>query len=270
MHAVLATVLLSLGGSAWAQDDTTPPAPAEPRDFPTALPRELTPEDRLDAAIGAYLAGELETARRGFLGLVADAGLEQSYPQVRREAQVYLGSLDYNLGDRDAARSTFLSILLEEPDFALDPFAHPPELLAFFDSVRVQAQVMRPVPLPTPDPGPRLNPLLLVVPGGLQLYNQQRGYGLTVLGGVAGLALATGAINLRLRAMDQDSSATGVQVYTEADKQLAERLKTVNNVTGWSTVALWSATFLHGALVSTRRDGTEKVSVLGPNLVVRW
>jgi hypothetical protein len=108
------------------------------------------------------------------------------------------------------------------------------------------------------------------VPGGLQLHNEQRGYGLTVLGGVAGFALATGAVNLRLRAMDQDSGATGIQVYTEADKQLAEQLKTVNNVTGWTTVALWSATFLHGALVSTRRDSTEAVSVVGPNLVVRW
>ncbi len=270
MLAVLATLVLSWGGPAWAQEEA-PPDPGDDAQAPTTvIPEEQTPEDRLAQAIQAYLSGELETARRGFLSLVADTRLEQSHPTVRREAQVYLGSLDYNLGDRDAARSTFLSILLEEPEFALDPFAHPPELIAFFDSVRVQAQVMRPVPPPPAEPAPRLNPLLFVVPGGLQLYNQQRAYGLGVLGGVAGLALATGAINLRLRAMDQDANSTGIQVYTEADKQLAERLKTVNNVTGWSTVALWSATFLHGALVSTRRDGTEKVSVVGPNVVVRW
>ncbi|GEM_PF-1488759 len=274
MQVVLAAILLSGLGSALAQEDALPDGPPEPAEFPAELPPELppelTPEDRLAAAIQAYLSGELESARRAFLALVADAGLEQSHPQVRREAQVYLGSLDYDRGDRDAARSTFLSILLEEPDFELDPFAHPPELLAFFDSVRVQAQVMRPPPPATVEPRPRLNPLLLVVPGGLQLYNEQRGYGLSVLGGVAALALTTGALNLRLRAMDKDSGASGVQVYTEADKQLAEQLKLLNNVAGWSTVGLWSLTFLHGALVSTRRDGTERVSVVGPNLWVRW
>ncbi len=263
MPVFLACALL-LAGSVRAAE-----APSEAVDAPAGGEQETgSPEARLAAAIQAYLSGELETAREGFLSLVADPGLQQSHPEVRREAQVYLGSLDYNLGDRDAAQATFLSILLEDPDYQLDPFAHPPELLAYFDAVRAQADVLRPPP--PPEPRPRPNPLLLVVPGGLQFYNDQRGYGAVVLTGVAGLALTTGALNLGLRGMDEDRNEPGIQVYSESDKQFAQRLKDVNNVTGWSTVALWSLTFLHGALVSTLRDSPRNVSVVGPNVVVRF
>lgn len=273
MHGVLAWMLLGTVGSAWAQDLSSPDgdsAAGADTAPPPSPPAQLSPQDRLGAGITAYLSGDLPAARDVFLLLVADAGLQESHPEVRRDAQVFLGSLDYNRGDREAARTTFLSILLEDPDYELDPFDHPPELLAFYDSVRVQAQAMRPVVVATAPPRPRLNPLLLVVPGGLQLYNEQPGYGLVVLGGVAALAATSGALNLRLRAMDQDSQEAGVQVFDEADKLLAEQLKTANNVAGWGTLAVWSATFLHGALVSTRQDGTKAVSVVGPNVVVRW
>ena len=288
MGVFMVGTLLFLAGTALAQEASSEEGPVDPAGVhpapePEALPdpppgpgtQAPTPEDtgpeaRLSRAIQAYLSGELEEAREAFLLLVADKGLEQSHPQVRREAQVYLGSLDHNLGDRDAARNTYLLILLEDPDFQLDPFAHPPELLAFFDSVRVQAQAMRPIAPPPEAPSKSLNPLLLVVPGGLQLHNGQQMTGLTVLGGVAGLGLLTGALRVRLQTMDVDTDRDGIQVHTEEDKLLAERLKLATQATGWSTLVIWSASFLHGALVSTRSDGTKTVSMVGPNLVVRW
>jgi hypothetical protein len=273
MPGVLAWVLLVLVELSSAQQPPLLPQP-EPTfatpDYPVVLAANSLPTERLDAAIEAYLRGDLDLARDAFLALVADPGLKQSHPQVRREAQVFLGSLDYNLGDRRAAHRTFLSILLEDPEFELDPFAHPPDLLAFYDSVRVEALAMRPRPVEPVEPRERLNPLLIVVPGGLQLYNDQRRYGLLVLGGVTAAAATSLVAGIQLRRMDTDSETAQIEVTTESDKLLAERLKLTANVSGFAGIVLWSATFLHGALMSPRRDGTETVSVVGPNIVVRW
>ncbi len=52
------------------------------------------------------------------------------------EAYRILGLSEFQLGDRGAARSAFVSLLSIDPDYALDPFLVPPPIVEFFDRVK--------------------------------------------------------------------------------------------------------------------------------------
>lgn len=56
------------------------------------------------------------------------------------EAYRILGLSEFQLGDRGAARSAFVSLLSIDPDYALDPFLVPPQIVEFFDQVKRQAE----------------------------------------------------------------------------------------------------------------------------------
>jgi len=47
-----------------------------------------------------------------------------------------LGIAEWNLGDKAQARSAFVSLLSEDPDYKLDPFLVPPAIVEFFEEVR--------------------------------------------------------------------------------------------------------------------------------------
>jgi tetratricopeptide (TPR) repeat protein len=56
------------------------------------------------------------------------------------EAWRILGLSEYQLGDRAAARSAFVSLLSIDPDYALDPFLVPPQIVEFFDRLKAEAE----------------------------------------------------------------------------------------------------------------------------------
>ncbi len=56
------------------------------------------------------------------------------------EAYRILGLSEFQLGDRSAARSAFVSLLSIDPDYALDPFLVPPQIVEFFDGVKREAE----------------------------------------------------------------------------------------------------------------------------------
>lgn len=56
------------------------------------------------------------------------------------EAYRILGLCEFQLGDRGAARSAFVSLLSIDPDYALDPFLVPPQIVEFFDRVKREAE----------------------------------------------------------------------------------------------------------------------------------
>jgi tetratricopeptide (TPR) repeat protein len=47
-----------------------------------------------------------------------------------------LGLAEWHLGDRPQARSAFVALLSEDPDYKLDPFLVPPPIVEFFEEVR--------------------------------------------------------------------------------------------------------------------------------------
>ncbi len=56
------------------------------------------------------------------------------------EAYRILGLSEYQLGDLGAARSAFVNLLSNDPDYALDPFLVPPQIVEFFDRVKRDAE----------------------------------------------------------------------------------------------------------------------------------
>jgi hypothetical protein len=89
---------------------------------------------------------ELKRAKDRFeFGAFADAAGTLRQMLARRpdlpaadaiEAYRMLGIAEYQLGDKLAARTAFVSLLSYEPDYALDPFLVPPPIVEFFDAVK--------------------------------------------------------------------------------------------------------------------------------------
>ena len=98
----------------------------------------------------AAAAADLKRARdRLEFGAYADAAgairnllaKQQNLPEAEAiEAYRILGLSEYQLGDRPAARAAFVNLLSLDPDYALDPFLVPPQIVEFFDKVRREAE----------------------------------------------------------------------------------------------------------------------------------
>jgi hypothetical protein len=52
------------------------------------------------------------------------------------DAYRMLGLSEFHLGDRRQARAAFVNLLSRDPDYELDPFLVPPQIVEFFDNVK--------------------------------------------------------------------------------------------------------------------------------------
>lgn len=93
-----------------------------------AAPPELKrAKDRFEFGAYADAAGTL----RQMLAKTPDLP-----PADAVEAYRMLGISEYQLGDKRAARTAFVSLLSVDPDYALDAFLVPPPIVEFFDAVK--------------------------------------------------------------------------------------------------------------------------------------
>lgn len=203
---------------------------------------------RLDHAIELYIAGESAQARNELLVIVLDPTLADS--ALQREARVWLGEVQYAMGELQAAEDTFRAALAYQPDLVLDPFVHPPDVVAFFDAVRATAQVQVPVP-PFPTDPDRPSWLVLAAPGGIQFYNGQPVLGALTGGTVGGLGAVTLGMRLWLRAQDEDPDRRGVQIYDDPDRVRTLRtFRAVENTLGFAALGVWGIGMVQGVLHS--------------------
>lgn len=138
----------------------------------SARAQDLEPEARLAGAIRLYLAGDPVTARQQIQGLLA-VGPDLD-PALRRKAMAYLGDILYAEQGPEAARSTFESLLAESPDYAMDPFEHPPEVCAYFEDLRRRTVPVAPPTFPTPAPSEEPWPWTVLLPGGAYYFAEGR------------------------------------------------------------------------------------------------
>lgn len=221
-------LLALISGPAWAQESPAPAADAA----------EAQARAQLDDALVAYVDGDLAGARGVLLKLVNDPTLDDA--DLLQEARVWLGEIEYFMGEQAAARSTFRTVLVYDPTFRMDPFVHPPEVVAFFDSVRAEVAVTQLEPvLP---PGPTL-PLLVVAvfPGGMQFRNDRPWLGASTLLGVTALGGTTFGLRRWLLAQDLDPEKSGLQIGPD-DEQLVRSVRRGQVTAGSATVALWLTT----------------------------
>ncbi len=97
-------------------------------------PTPLTARQRLDTAWRNYQLGKRELARTELAELVTDTDVEDL--AIRQQARIYLGELLYVQDDEEGARRFFEQVLHEDPDYTIDPFRHPPDVVGFFTYVR--------------------------------------------------------------------------------------------------------------------------------------
>ena len=99
------------------------------------LAAEQEPQERIDSAVSIYMAGDLSGARAELIRLVNDPALSEEELQL---ARILLGEVEYVGGEKEAARNTFRTVLLYDPNYRMDPFRHPPEVVSFFEATRAE------------------------------------------------------------------------------------------------------------------------------------
>jgi hypothetical protein len=109
----------------------------------------LSHSEQHERAVHLYQTGELEKAAIMLAALINDANLTDSH--TRQQAQVYLGEVHYSQENKEEARRLFEAILTTDPAFVMDPFAHPPDVVGFFETIRAY---IRPPPPPMLAPQP--------------------------------------------------------------------------------------------------------------------
>lgn len=220
------------------------------------------PQARIDAAVSLYISGDLPGARAELIRLVNDPSLGESDLQ---HARIWLGEVEYVGGEREAARSTFRTVLLYDPSFRMDPFLHPPEVVSFFEATRAElSRAPDPLPdLPPPRP-PLTRTLAWVVPGGMQFTNGRPVLGVTTFAGVAALAGSTLPMRSWLLAQDQDPGTWGIAVNNEAEEAKVRRVRAMQMGAGAAAGLLWLGAGVGGSL-AVRGSRTPVALSVGPS-----
>lgn len=222
-----------------------------------AVTQAATPEVLLEEAKQAYIAGDPDLARELFTGVLA---LGPSLPaEVRREAMAYLGDLLFSEEGPEASRNVFDSLLDEAPDYTLDAFDHPPEVVAYFESIKA-AQAPAPRIVPPLEPWPAM----VAVPAGVYYYTVGKpGVALLVGVGQVGGAVGSWVTFARAREMsaclrNEPPDCDGV----DASSGRYVRVRTLN----WALFALGTSAYLGPLVVETARWGATTSVTLGVGL----
>jgi hypothetical protein len=259
-----------LGLFAQAQE----PEKEVPEEVPAEVPEEVPEIDLMsqafESALEDYFAGRLESARAGLLRLIRQPELRTH--ALRFDAYVYLAEMEYYLGERDASWTTCVELLSQEPDYKIDPFVHPPELVAFFESVRSASAQLQPKPKPKPKPLTRsvVPAWAVLLPGGIQVHKEQEILGYLSMGVIGALGATSTGLYLALRHYDLDRNRPGIQVSTPGDQAQADLLLRWTNATRWTVAGLWSASLIHGLFTSTGEPRGTRVSLQPGGLGLHW
>src|SRR5262245_20248992 len=212
--ASVALLWLALSGAAGAAEGEEPPSAA-----PTSE------QDRLEHAVAEYQTGRWDAAQLELTVLMSDPNVSQP---VQQEARVYLGKVLYFRGDDEGARKIFEQVVSIDPDFQVDPFRHPPEILAQFEIARSSV-----APFPRPEPF-RAKFGETLIPGG---YFQIR-YGRPAMGTallVTQAASLAASVTMFVALLPEDA-----RTY-EVGSEKEERVKLQRGVQVGAAAVFWSS-----------------------------
>ncbi|MCO4769974.1 MAG: hypothetical protein KDA24_08060 [Deltaproteobacteria bacterium] len=247
---LLVVIGISGGATALAQDmpqaEDSPASTRSQADAPVN-PSGQEGQEALDAAVSLYIEGKNAEARNALLRIVSD---ERRSAELLQETRLWLGEIEYVMGEFQAAEDTYLAALTYEPELRLDPFRHPPDVVAFFNAVRAATEVKE-TPPPPPPPPPVHVPAeawRYLVPGGLQLHNEQPVWASVTIASVAGMGGGALGLRLWLQSQDADKDLWGLQLHAENEEQQRllepelQRLKSlrvIQNTLGFSALGVW-------------------------------
>lgn len=154
----------------------------------------------LSQAKQAYFGGQVADAVVLFevLGRRLSFG-ERPGTELEAEALVYLGEVYQSQGRFDDAALAFRSLVLRDPDAIVNPYHHPPEVVAQFNSVR-ELVLLEIASNHQDPPPPRPAPWWTLVPfGGGQFGQGQLGAGVAYGGAQVALGVVSIAMDVSLR-----------------------------------------------------------------------
>ncbi len=127
----------------------------------------------------------------------------------------------------------------------MDPFVHPPEVVAFFDSVRAEVEASGLGPRTLPSTGPPLHAFLW--PGGLQLHNGRAGAAALTALTVTGSAAMVGGMRIYLVNQDQNPNSPGIDVPA-GDVERLEAIRAAQFGVAAVGTTLWLGTTVGGSV----------------------
>ena len=228
--ASVALLWLALSGAARAAEGDDSPSTAA-----------ATDQDRLEQAVAEYQSGRWDAAQVALTRLMSDSTVSQP---VQQEALVYLGEVMYARGDDEGARKIFEQVLSIDPDFQVDPFRHPPEILAQFEIARSSVS-----PFPKPEAFRTKFGATLVPFGGYQLGHGKPVRGATLLMTQA----ATLAVSVTMFVALYPEEARTYEVGTEKE----DRVKIQRGVQVATGAAFWGSV-IYGVLDAQHLWRTER------------
>lgn len=229
-----------------------------------AKPTSLTARERLREAVAAYQTGRRDVAQLELNRLIDDPDVD---PAVRQEARVYLGEFLFFEGDVPGARRMFEQVVRENPDYVIDPFRHPPEVLTQFNVARSGV-----VPIEDDDPPVATTFPALPTSGYLGFGFYQLRHGKAGKGSFFLLSQGViGAVSLTTFGMllaDRD-------YYPGTPEE--QRIKTLRNVQWGSTAVFWGIHLTslldaqrHWRLEGANARGSNREARLSVQLRGRW
>lgn len=221
------SALVALVTMAWSLDGNPAGAPADPGTAPATdgAPGPAgvpTPEASLAAAIRLYLDGNAPAAAQALRSLLARG--EELPSDLRLDALAYLGDIAYSQEGRPTARNIFTAILVENPDYAMDPYEHPRDVCDYFETLRDEAR--RTTTVPQPPRGYRGRfPYLALLPGGVHYFANAEPVAGAAVAAVQVAALAANvALYAEFRALPQFEEGDSAALRRYQDLQTATNL----------------------------------------------
>lgn len=165
-----------------AEEPASPSAPAleqpaspsvVPLELPVIAPAETEPAkpdktlELLDDAVRSYMEGAYDDSQNKLATILNSP--EVTDRETRIKALTFLGEVLYVSGKSEAAWDAYQNLLREYPDYTLDPFVHPPDVVAFFNTVRAATVSLRPSPVVIPTEPPAF-PRVGLLPFGIYQF----------------------------------------------------------------------------------------------------
>lgn len=180
---------------------------------------------------------------------------QRQRPADRALAHRLLGLAAFAQGRLDEAERELLAYLRLDLDGHLDPRLYPPETVSYFESVRsrhaAELRALR--------PRPARSALVSLLPPLGQFQNRERTKGWVIVGLGGGLLVANvGSYALLRRWCDADDGTCEVDGRSRRDT--ADKLLTVNRLTGYAAIALYA----YGVIDGFRHHRRRPVVVVAP------
>lgn len=97
--------------------------------------------NQLNEGVGLYQSGKRADAMQRFLSL---SMLPEVPNDIRQESIVYIAEILYIQGDKESAKRFFEQLLMDDPNYQIDRFRHPPDVCGYFDFVKSYTKQLAP------------------------------------------------------------------------------------------------------------------------------